>query len=81
MVNLTRGIFDTVSIDIVDELLARHLDGDWGDIDNEDKELNNAALVNGDRLVSSYNIRDDCKIWIITEADRSATTVLLPEEY
>jgi len=60
--------------------LQRHSDGDWGDVCEEDKEANNRALKYGYRLLSSYHI-DDTKIWIITEADRSVTTVLLPSEY
>ena len=61
-------------------LISRHLKGDWGDVDDEDKAANDAALVNGERLVGSYKI-DDTKVWIITEWDRSVLTVLLPDEY
>ena len=62
-------------------LLARHLSGDWGDdLCAEDVEANDAALANGDRLLSSYKVGTD-KVWIITEWDRSATTFLLPSEY
>lgn len=60
--------------------LNRHLKGDWGDLDDEDKAANDRALEDGTRLFSSYNLPGG-KIWIITEADRSATTILLPEEY
>lgn len=63
------------------ELLRRHHCGDWGDLDLEDIATNNAALKNGGRLFSSYQVNQEVKIWIITEADRSATTFLLPEEY
>jgi hypothetical protein len=62
-------------------LLSRHLSGDWGDLSAEDKRRNNQALREGTRLFSSYNIGNGVKIWIITEADRSVTTALLPEEY
>jgi hypothetical protein len=61
--------------------LRRHLQGDWGDLPPEDARLNQAALRDGDRLLSAYQVNPDLKLWIITEADRSATTVLLPEEY
>jgi hypothetical protein len=61
--------------------LQRHFSGDWGDLDADDKRLNDAALEQGDRLLSSYQVTPDLKIWIITEWDRSVTTVLLPHEY
>ena len=61
-------------------LLSRHLQGDWGDLDPKDKSLNDEALKHGGRLFSSYNVADD-KVWVITEADRSSTTLLLPSEY
>jgi hypothetical protein len=62
-------------------LLRRHQCGDWGAIPEEDAESNREALEYGSRLLSCYPIRDDVRIWIITEADRSVTTLLLPEEY
>ena len=55
--------------------------GDWGDLDNEDKQENELSLKEGYRLLSAYKKEGLPKIWIITEADRSATTVLFPEEY
>jgi hypothetical protein len=61
--------------------LARHQHGTWGDLDPHDIRANEQALKHGARLLSAYQLRDDTKIWIITEADRSSTTVLLPEEY
>jgi hypothetical protein len=61
-------------------LIMRHRQGDWGDVCAEDAELNNDAVKYGGRLLSSYLIGDE-KLWIITEADRSATTLLMPEEY
>ena len=60
--------------------LSRHLNGDWGDMDGEDRKENNFSLKNGYRILSAYKTRLG-KLWIITEADRSATTFLLPEEY
>jgi hypothetical protein len=62
--------------------LRRHLGGDWGDLDDEDRRQNEAALQSGeDRLFSSYDVAPDLKLWIITEWDRSVTTLLLPSEY
>ena len=62
--------------------LRRHLHGDWGDLSGDDRRLNDAALASGeDRLFSSYQIMPDLKLWIITEWDRSVTTLLLPSEY
>jgi hypothetical protein len=61
--------------------LARHLRGDWGDIDAEDKRLNDEAVRDGSRIFSSYKAATGAKLWVITEADRRATTILLPGEY
>ena len=55
--------------------------GDWGEVDEEDKRLNDAALKDGTRLLSAYVTSRGAGLWIITEADRSATTILLPSEY
>ena len=63
------------------ELLERHISGDWGDLCSEDSELNDSAVKNGARILSSYSLPTDVKIWIITEWDRSVTTMLLPSEY
>jgi hypothetical protein len=63
------------------EFLSRHLRGDWGDLCQEDKAENELSLKYGLRLLSSYQLTDTEMIWIITEADRSVTTLLLPEEY
>ncbi len=64
-----------------EEFLARHQAGDWGEVCAEDKALNDRALQEGSRLLGAYRTRMGRKIWVITEADRSATTLLLPEEY
>jgi hypothetical protein len=61
--------------------LARHSRCDWGDVCEEDAALNNTALHDGSRLLSVYHDSKGTKFWIITEADRSATTILLPEDY
>ncbi len=64
-----------------DEFLRRHVSGDWGDICEEDQQENQYALEDGLRLLSAYKLSDGTKIWIITEWNRSVTTILLPEEY
>lgn len=62
--------------------LTKHLDGDWGDaLGDEDKATNDSALENGERLLSAYTDPSGNKLWIITEWDRSVTTLLLPSDY
>jgi hypothetical protein len=61
--------------------LVWHIAGDWGDVDEHDRRENELSLVHEFRLLSAYTLSSGTKIWIITEADRSVTTVLLPEEY
>jgi len=65
----------------VQESLNRHIKGDWGNLDDEDKQENELSLKEGYRLLSAYESTGMPKIWIITEADRSATTILFPDEY
>lgn len=65
----------------VRESLRRHSDGDWGDLEQEDKSANDAALAHGGRLFSAYHSQQGTKFYVITEWDRSLTTVLLPEDY
>ena len=69
-----------VSDDILNAL-DRHVQGDWGDLDKDDKAENDIALEKGFRLLSAYTGNDGIKFWIITEASRADTTVLLPEDY
>jgi len=61
--------------------LTRHASGDWGDVSDADREENELSLKHGYRLLSVYHTADGTKFWIITEADRMQTTVLLPEDY
>jgi hypothetical protein len=61
--------------------LRRHARGDWGELDAHDTAANNQALQDGSRLLSAYTASNGTKFWIITEADRSVTTILLPEDY
>ena len=78
---ITRGALDTLDGEEVLAGIARHAKGDWGDLCSEDREANNDALQTGARLLSAYHTGGGRKFWVITEADRSVTTVLLPEEY
>ena len=71
----------TEAQDAIRTYLSRHASGDWGDVSSEDAAENELSLIAGFRLLSAYRIKDSTRIWIITEADRSATTILLPEEY
>jgi len=61
--------------------LARHAAGDWGEVDPEDASANDLAREVGERLFSAYTLQSGTRIWIITEADRCSTCILLPEEY
>ena len=63
------------------EFVGRHLNGDWGEVCAEDRQANEEALEGNLRLLSAYRTHAGVRLWIITEADRSATTILLPEEY
>lgn len=63
------------------EFLRRHISGDWGELDAEDQQSNEDAVLHGERLLSAYRTCTGTKLWVITEADRSSTCVLLPDEY
>ncbi len=63
------------------ELLKRHVTGDWGDVCEEDEGINDEAIDDGTRILSVYKVNDELTIWVITEADRPSTCLLLPEEY
>jgi len=83
---MTRGVNDLVAgneafAKFVAQSLASHPRGDWGDLSEEDRQENELSLKQGFRLFSAYETEGLPKIWIITEADRSATTVLFPDEY
>lgn len=77
----TPGVLQAVSHGEIQGFLYRHSQGDWGCICPEDAEENWFALENGFRIFSAYCSSNGVQVWVITEADRSATTVLLPEEY
>lgn len=77
---LTRRVAEALSHLAIGHLLSRHLHCDWGELCEEDWKLNDAAVRHGERLLSAYNVADQ-KVFIITEWDRSATTVLFADEY
>ena len=83
---MTRGVNDLVAEDevfakFVMSSLTRHRSGDWGNLTDEDIQENELSLKAGYRLLSAYEAEGLPKIWIITEADRSVTTILFPDEY
>lgn len=78
---ITKGANATLHIPDAAKALARHQNGDYGEISEADKEANLEALVSGGRILSVHTDRNGVKFWIITEADRYATTILLPEDY
>ena len=63
------------------EYLVRHMRGDWGEVDAQDAKENDLSVERGFRILSAYSLKNGVTIWIITEADRSSTCILLPEEY
>ena len=82
---MTRGIANEIEqskafAQFVQASFIRHTNGDWGDLGEEDKQANENALENEDRIFSAY-VKEDWKIYIITEWDRSYTTILFPSEY
>lgn len=78
---ITAGAHEKLNHYEVLSALTRHSTGDWGDVCEEDKLSNDQALEEGLRILSSYQTKGGTKFWIITEWDRSVTTVLLPSEY
>lgn len=78
---ITPSAMDAIPPPEVQAALARHAAGDWGDIGEDDRRENELSLRQGLRLLSVYQRKQGTRFWIITEADRSATTILLPEDY
>lgn len=83
---MTAGVADRCAVGdsfnaFVLKSIGRHSEGDWGDLGEDDKKVNEDALRDGDRLLSAYEQEGLPKIWVITEWDRSVTTALFPEEY
>ena len=87
MTYLTRGVDEKMKEDInfthfISKCLERYKNCDWGNLCKEDKELNDSAVINdNDRIVAKYKYDEETSIYIITEYDRSATTILFPDEY
>ena len=78
---ITQNAADSLDLTDCNTALARHSSGDWGEVGKEDHKQNDFSLREGYRLLSAYTSTGGVKFWIITEADRSVTTVLLPEDY
>lgn len=77
---ITRGASAVLDHAEIRTALARHVRGDWGEVCQEDQEANDRAVADGERLLSAYR-SGQTQYWVMTEADRSATTILLPDEY
>ena len=84
---MTRGVADEMAENEmfakeVHAALGRYQSGDWGDMDEEDMVMNDMAVTSGeDRIFAAYNLSSGERVWIITEWDRSCSTILFPEEY
>ena len=80
-VMVTRQAFERLATDDIERALSLHARGDWGLVRPEDRQSNEEALAEGLRLFSVYEDKSSTRFWIITEADRSLTTILLPDDY
>jgi len=78
---MTQSVSEMLRLNDIATALLRHARGDWGDVCAEDRDANQSALWDGTRLFSVYHDRKGVKFWIMTEADRNTTTVLLPDDY
>ena len=78
---MTPGVNESIDMASRIYAVAQHSSGNWGDVCSEDKQANDEALKSGGRILSAFSSDDGVKFWVITEADRSATTLLLPSEY
>jgi hypothetical protein len=78
---MTPGVETEIPIEEILSALRRHELGDWGEVPPEDSRANDRALRDGERLLSAYTSAGGVRFWIITEADRSSTCILLPDEY
>ena len=77
----TPALLERVTHEDIIRAIARHQAGDWGELDTEDRQTNDRAITEGGRLLSVYHAENGVKFYLITEADRSVTTALLPEDY
>jgi hypothetical protein len=80
-IRITDGAAAALGVDEAVVMVRRHLTGDWGEMDAHDRRVNREAAHDGNRVVSQYRAASGALIWVVTEADRSATTLLLPEEF
>jgi hypothetical protein len=78
---ITIGAREKIPSTEIPAFLRRHLSGDWGDLDEHDRQVNERALAEGGRLFSRYESRNGVRFYIITDPDRQHTTILLPSEY
>lgn len=78
---MTPGVADSLELEDIMAAVRRHVRGDWGEVDQDDWRENDLSLKEGFRLLSAYSSKDGVRFWVLTEADRSVTTVLLPSEY
>jgi|JI7StandDraft_1071085.scaffolds.fasta_scaffold539533_1 hypothetical protein len=78
---ITRHAQNALSSRDLNEALIRHLEGDWGQVCESDRQLNDSAIQDGGRIMSEYCSSSGVRFWIITEYDRSVTTILLPSDY
>jgi hypothetical protein len=81
---MTRGVADLVEsgvIEVPQAYVLRHVTGDWAELDDHDRRCNKRAVLNGERIFSVFKVTATVKIYVITEWDRSVTTLLLPLEY
>ena len=78
---MTQGASEALTVPQAYDLLFKHLSGDWGDLCQEDKDANDSAVLRGERILSAYTAPNGESVWIITEYNRSVTTLLLPSEY
>ena len=86
--SLGRTVATPAALEVIEQsgqtplvFLHRHQHGDWGEVDEEDATENDLSVQQGFRILSAYKTRLDQRLWVLTEADRSSTTILLPEEY
>lgn len=77
----TPGALAKAKLEERERCLARQVTGDWGELEDEDRAANETAVAEGTRLLSAYTVASGEKLWVITEWDRSVTTLLLPDEY
>lgn len=78
---ITPGAIEALAGESPFTYLKKHMSGDWGEVSKADAKENDFSVKNGFRILSSYALSTGQKIWLITEADRSSTCILLPEEY